>query len=142
MSITAANSVVTLAVAGLFPVPQQLQGYSADRAWESGNQELTESYRGVDGFKTAGYVFHDVEQTFTLMADSPSVSIFQAIINAMQSAREVFFISGTIDLPATAQSFICVKGTLKNAKMLPNGGKVLEPVTYVISWQSINPTLS
>lgn len=140
-TITSANSVVTLSVAGLFPIPQQLSGFSADRAWESSNVELTESQIGVDGRKTSGFVFNMVEQTFSLQADSPSKSIFNAIINAMKAAREVFYISGTIDLPSTGESFVCTRGTIKNAKMLPDAGKVLQPVTYVIEWESVNPTI-
>lgn len=141
-SITAANSVVTLAVAGLFPIPQQLQGYSADRAWETGNVVMTESQIGVDGRKTGGFIFSQVEQTFTLQGDSPSRQIFQSIVNAMKAAREIFYIQGTITLPATGESFICVKGNLKDANMLPDAGKVLGPVKYVIEWQRIDSTLS
>ena len=141
-TITSANSVVTLSVAGLFPVPQQLHGYSADRAWETGQVVMTESQIGVDGRKTAGFVFNQVDQTFTLQADSPSRQIFQSIVNAMKAAREIFYISGTITLPATGESFICVKGTLKDANALPDGGRVLQAVKYVIEWQRIDSTLS
>lgn len=141
-SITSANSVVALTVRGLFPAPVVLQGYSADRAWESGSLVMTESQRGVDGRKTAGYVFNTVEQTYSLQADSPSKQFFTSIINAMAAAREVFIINGTIDLPATGESFICTNGTLKTSKMLPDGGKVLQPMDFVIEWESIQPTLS
>lgn len=141
-TITSANSVVTLSVAGLFPVPQQLFGYSADRAWETGNVVLSESQIGVDGRKTAGFVFNQVDQTFTLQADSPARTIFQAIVSAMKASREIFYISGTIDLPATGESFICVKGTLKDANLLPDGGRVLQAVKYVIEWQRIDSTLA
>ena len=44
MSLTAANSVFTLAISGLFSTPQTLKGYSADnllgmetRSWKSGD---------------------------------------------------------------------------------------------------------
>lgn len=142
MSITSANSVFTITVAGLFPVPVQLQAYGADRAWETGSQELTESRMSIDGKKAAGYVFNQVEQTITLQANSPSRALFTAIINAMKAAREIYLISGTITLPATGESFICTGGTLKNSRMLPNAGKVLEQMDYVIEWENIAPTLS
>lgn len=141
-TITSANSVVTLSVAGLFPVPQQLQGFSAERAWESEGIELSESLMGVDGKKSTGYVPRIVPQTFSLQADSDSRKIFTAIINATKAAREVFPISGTIDIPSTGESFICTNGTLKNAKMLPDAGTVLQPMNYVIEWESITPTIS
>lgn len=141
-TITSANSVVALTVAGLFPVPQQLQGFSADRAWESNSLVMTETQIGVDGRKTAGYIFNPVEQTFSLQGDSPSKSFFTAIINAMRAAREVLRIDGTIVLPSTGESFICSNGTLQASKMLPDAGKVLAQMDFVIVWESIQPTLS
>lgn len=141
-TITSANSIVTLSVAGLFPVPQQLQGYAADRAWESSALKMTESVMGVDGKKSSGYIFNVVEQTFSLQADSNARAIFTAIINAQKAAREIYVISGTITLPATGEEFICVNGTLQDAKMLPDAGKVLAHMDYVIVWQSINPSIT
>jgi hypothetical protein len=141
-TITSANSVVTLSVAGLFTIPQQLHGFSAERAWESEAIEMSESQMGVDGRKTSGYVPRIVPQTFALQADSPSRAIFTAIVNATKAAREVFIISGTIDLPSTGESFICTRGTLKTSKMLPDAGTVLQPMSYTIEWESIHPTLS
>lgn len=141
-TITSANSVVALTVPGLFPAPVLLRGFSADRAWESGSVVMTETQMGVDGRKTAGYIFNPTEQTFSLQADSPSRAFFTAIINAQKAAREVFIINGAIDLPATGESFICTNGTLQSSKMLPDGGKVLQAMDFVIVWEKIQPTLS
>lgn len=140
-TITSANSVVTLTVPGLFNAPVQLSGYSADRAWNTNAQDLTEDQIGVDGRKTSGYVFTLVEQTFTLQADSPSKAIFKAIQTAMQTAREIYYISGEISLPATGEVFIGTRGTLKSVKPLPDGGKVLQPMDFVINWESLKPGL-
>lgn len=141
-SITSANSVFTLSVPGLFPVPQQIQGFTADRAWETNNVALTESTISLEGIKSTGFIFSLTEQTITLQADSPSRTFFTSLINAMRAAREILTLSGTITLPATGESFVCVRGTLKDAKTTPNVGKLLEPVTYVIEWQAIQPTLA
>lgn len=140
-TITSANSVVTLTVPGLFPTPVQLSGYSADRAWETADQELSEEQIGVDGRKTAGFVFNTVDQTFTLQADSPAKAIFKAIQTAMQTAQEIYYISGEIALPSTGESFVCTQGTLKRIKPMPDGGRVLQPVAYVINWARVTPTL-
>lgn len=140
-TITSANSVFTISVPGLFPVPQQLKGYSAERAWNSDNIELAEVQMGVDGRMTSGYTPNPVSQTVSLQADSPSKSIFTSIVNAMRAAREVYYISGTIDLPSTGESFVCTRGVLKAAKSLPDAGKVLQPMDFTIIWESITPTL-
>jgi len=96
---------------------------------------------GGDGRMTAGFVPNPVKQTITLQADSPSKDIFTAVIQAMKTAREVFYISGSISLPSTGESFALTRGILTNAKQIPDAQKVLQPVDYVITWESVNRSL-
>ena len=140
-TITSANSVFTLVVAGLFPAPVQLKGYASDKAFTTEAVDLVEVQMGVDGRMTAGYVPNPVKQTITLQADSPSKDIFTAVIQAMKTAREVFYISGSISLPSTGESFTLTRGILTNAKQIPDAQKVLQPVDYVITWESVNRSL-
>lgn len=140
-TITSANSVFTLVVAGLFPAPVQLKGYASDKAFTTEAVDLAEVQMGVDGRMTAGFVPNPVKQTVTLQADSPSKDIFTAMIQAMKTAREVFYISGSIALPSTGESFTLTRGILTNAKQIPDAQKVLQPVDYVITWESVNRSL-
>ena len=140
-TITSANSVFTIVVPGLFPAPVQLRGYATDRAFTTEAVDLAEVQMGVDGRMTAGFVPNPVKQTITLQADSPSKDIFTAVIQAMKTAREVFYISGSISLPSTGESFTLTRGILTNAKQIPDAEKVLQPVDYVITWESVNRSL-
>ena len=140
-TITSSNSVFTLVVAGLFPAPVQLRGYASDKAFTTEAVDLAEVQMGVDGRMTAGFVPNPVKQTITLQADSPSKDIFTAVIQAMKTAREVFYISGSISLPSTGESFALTRGILTNAKQIPDAQKVLQPVDYVITWESVNRSL-
>ena len=140
-TITSANSIVTITIPSLFPAPVQLSGYSADRAWETADLEITESQMGVDGRKTSGLVFNVVVQTFSLQADSPSKTIFNQLYRAMISAKDVFYIFGTIVLPSTGETFNGVRGTLKSFKPIPDAGKVLQPMNFVIEWESLQPSI-
>ena len=140
-TITSANSVFTIVIAGLFPTPVQLQGYASDKAFTAEALDLAEVQMGVDGRMTAGFVPNPTKQTITLQADSPSKDIFTALIQAMKTAREVFYISGTIALPSTGESFTLTRGILTNAKQIPDAQKVLQPVDYVITWESVNRSL-
>lgn len=140
-TITSANSVFTLVVAGLFPSPVQLVGYSSDKAFTTEALDLAEVNMGVDGRMTAGYTPQPTKQTITLQADSPSKDIFTALIQAMKTAREVFYMSGSIALPSTGESFSLTRGILTNAKQIPDAQKVLQPVDYVITWESVNRSL-
>ena len=140
-TITSANSVFTIVVPGLFPAPVQLRGYSSDRAFTTEAVDLAEVQMGVDGRMTAGFVPNPVKQTITLQADSPSKDIFTALIQAMKTAREVYFVSGSIALPSTREVFTLTRGILTNAKQIPDAQKVLQPVDYVITWESVNRSL-
>ena len=140
-TITSANSVFTLVAAGLFPVPVQLKGYASDKAFITEALELAEVNMGVDGRMTAGFTPNPTKQTVTLQADSPSRDIFTAIIQATKTAREVFWLSGEIVLPSTGEKFALTRGILTTGKQIPDAQKVLQPVDYVITWESVNRSL-
>lgn len=140
-TITSANAVFTLTVPGIFPAPIQLQAYSADRAWQTDNQETTESQIGVDGVKASGWVPAMVKQTVTLLANSPSRSLFNAIARAQKANHDAIVFQGTIVLPSTGESYSCINGTLKSYKPLQDAAKVLGPTDYEIEWQDIQPSL-
>lgn len=140
-TITSANSVYTLIVAGLFPAPVQLHGYSSDKAFITDALEMAEVNMGVDGRMTAGYTPTPTKQTISLQADSPSRKLFTAIIQATKTAREVFYISGSISLPGTGESFTLTRGILTTGKQIPDAQKVLQPVDYIITWESVNASL-
>ena len=138
-TITSANSVVSFSVQGLFDTPVQLQGYSADKAWDTAAVVVSETQIGVDGRKTAGIVFNPIKQTFAFQADSPSVQIFESIYAAQVAARDIYYIAATIDLPSTGESYVCNKGTLEDYNSVASAGKVLNMREFSISWGSIQP---
>lgn len=140
-TITSANSVFTIVVASLFPSPVNLQGYSSDKAFTTEALDLAEVQMGVDGRMTGGYTPMPTKQTITLQADSPSRVIFSTLIQATKTAREIFYISGTIALPSTGESYTMTRGILTNVKQIPDVQKVLAPVEFVITWESINRAL-
>ena len=140
-TITSANSVFMLVVAGLFPVPVQLQGFATDKAFTTDAVDLAEVQMGVDGRMTAGYVPVPVKQTISLQADSPSRDIFTTIIQASMTARTVFFMSGSIAIPATGESYTLTRGVLMTGKQIPDAQKVLQPVDFTITWERINRSL-
>lgn len=136
-TITSANSVFTVIVPGLFPAPVQLRGYSADSAFKTDAIDLAEVQMGVDGRMTAGYTPKETKQTITLQADSPSKDIFLLMIQATKTNREIFYIDAAILLPATGESFAMTRGVLTNVMQIPDAAKVLQPMEFVITWESI-----
>lgn len=141
-TITSANSVVTIAQSTLFPSGVNLQGYSVDKAWSTDALEIAETQKGVDGRMTAGWIFNTVKMTFQFQADSPSISVFQNIWSAMRAARDVYYLSGNIEIPSTGETFSLVKGVLKSVKTIPDAAKVLQAMEFVVEWSEIVATLS
>lgn len=140
-TITSANSVFTLVIPSLFPSPTQIQGFSSDSAFMHDAIDFAEVQMGVDGRMTAGYTPNPTKQTVSLQADSPSRDIFTLLIQATKTAREIFYMSGSIALPSTGEVFTFTRGVLTNAKQLPDAKKVLQPMDFVITWESVNRLL-
>jgi hypothetical protein len=140
-TLTSANSVLTLVIAGLYPVPQQIQGFATDRSFATQAVQRAEVMMGVDGKMSAGFTPNPVAQTITLQADSQSKDVFSIWDQAQVTAREVFFASGTLTIPATGETFVLTRGALVNLNPIPDGGKTLQPQTYAITWESVNRSL-
>ena len=140
-TITSANSVFSLVVPSLFPAPVQLSGYATDDAFMSDALDLAETMMGVDGRLSAGYTPNPTKMTINLQADSTSRDFFGVLISAMKTAREVFFMSGAISLPATGESYALTRGVLSNVKQMPDNKKVLQPTSFVITWESVTQSL-
>lgn len=136
-TITSANAILSLAVNNYFPVPQVIQGFAVDDAFESEAVEQAETLMGVDGILSAGKVFVPYKMTIHLQADSPSVQLFDAWRTAQDAAVDVFSASGSITLPSTGMVYTLQNGFLTSATPFPAVKKTLEPLVYEITWQRI-----
>ena len=136
-TITSANSVFTLAVKGLFPVAQVIQGYAADDSFTSDAVELSEGSMGVDGFAAFGKVKNLRMMSVTLMPSSPSLQMFDAIVSTMEGTGEVLALEGMIRMPSISRSYYLQNGVLKSAPPFPAHKKVLQPMVFQFMWQAI-----
>jgi len=139
LTITAANSVYMLSVLDLFPVPQRLEGYAADAAFETESAETAEVVMGVDGNMSAGYVPYVTKQTISIMPDSPSSALFEAWAQAQKTAREVYVANAMITLPSINRAYIMTKGILTNFVSIPGTRKVLQARSFSITWNHVAP---
>lgn len=138
-SITAANAIFMLSVTGLFPVPQQLQGYAADAAFDTEASEPAEVVIGVDGRVSAGYVPFLTKQTISIMPDSPSSLLFEDWLAAQKAAGEVYFANASIVLPSVSRAYVLTSGVMTSIMSIPGTRKVLQARQFVITWGSIDP---
>lgn len=137
-TITVANSVFTIMAAGLFPAPVQLAGYSVEKAFTNEAVDMTEEQMGVDGRMTAGFIFMPVPMTVSLQADSPSKVIFTAIVAAQKTARDIYWLSGSIQLPSLGESYTLTRGVLKTPKQMPDANKVAAAMDFKMVWERID----
>ena len=138
-SITAANAIITLAIPGLFPVPQQLQGFAADNIYDAPSQDTVETAMGVDGLLSGGFVYNPTEQTFSLQSDSDSNALFEQWAQAQKTLRDVYTAQGNTTLPSLGQKWVMTKGFLVSMPFVPTAARILQPRRYVIRWESVVP---
>ena len=136
-SITSANTIFTLAISGLYTIPQQLQGFSADDIFDTEQIAPSEIIIGVDGVLSAGFTPQLIKQSIMLQADSPSNTLFEAWWTAMAQAQDVLFATGIVHFPSINRSYTLVKGALSGHAPMPDAKKVLQPRKYGITWQAI-----
>lgn len=139
-TLTTANSVFALSIAGIYDTPQTLKGYAADDAFSAGEVTPGEALMGVDGIMSYGYTPYPIEMNISLQADSPSIAIFDNWIKTQNQVREAYAANAEIVLPSTGAKYTLTKGVLTKGKPLPDAKKVLQPVSYTITWESITPS--
>lgn len=140
-TITSANSVLMLTVAGIAPVPQKIEGFSTDAAWSFDDIENVEIVMGIDGNMSAGFVHVAKPMMITVMPNSKSADLFELWYAAQQTAAELFFADGTAMYPATGKKYALSKGVLSRTKVAPDVKKTLQSIEYRITWESISPSL-
>lgn len=138
-TLTAANSVLMIAVSGLFPVPQQLQGYETDDVYSSEAQETAELKAGVDGRLSGGWVYTPTPVEYVLQADSTSIDMFETWDAAEQASREKLVATGLVRLPSLGKEWALTRGFLTRVPRLGSAGKVLRSRRFAVTWENCSP---
>lgn len=137
-TLTAANSEFVIVCPAVFAVPQFLEGYSSDDAFDTEEMTIAETKKGVDGIKSAGWLPSIPKQNIHLQADSNAIDIFDQIFAAMKQAREIVRLDASIVLPGQGTVYIMTNGTLVKYKPLPDVKKLLEPQNFGIEWAEVD----
>ena len=136
-TITSANSVFIIS-AGTLYTNQQLQGFMADRAFETSDADIAELVMGVDGVLSAGWIPYMVAQTIYIMPDSPSQQIFEDAVEYERTTQTKLVWQGQINLPSISRSYTCTNGYLTRMKAVPDAMRVLAGRGYTITWNTIS----
>jgi hypothetical protein len=139
LDLTGANASISILIPALFSTPQPLQQWEADNVFESPEIAPTETMMGVDGVLSGGMVFVPVEQEFMLMANSPSIAIFDSWYLNQIAAQTTFPASGTTIMPGLKKQWQMVNGFLVGYKPLPAVKKLAQPQHFRIRWNLSQP---
>lgn len=135
-TLTTANSAFSLQIAGLYPIPQNIQGYATDDSFAADDVEPTEVMMGVDGKLSGGFVPYPTKLTVMLQADSDSMAIFDNWLATQGSAKEAYVANAIISLQGTQEKYAFTRGFLTSASPMPSSKKVLQPRKFVITFES------
>lgn len=136
-NITSADSILILSVAGLLPVPQQIQGFSTDDIFSTANAVPVETMMGIDGNLAGGYVPTEKKTTFSLMASSASNDFFDAWQAGQDANYTAYSAGGLITIPSLGKVFLLTNGFLTGYVAISDAKKVLQPRRFEVTWQSI-----
>lgn len=138
-SLTAANAVITLTCSGVFSQPQTLQQFQVDDVADVDTLTVAETMMGVDGNMSGGYVFNKVKYVYHLMANSPSVFVFDQIKLAQDAQQDTFVIQGGLLLKSLGTKWTWSNGILTEWSPAPNIKKILQGRNFAIEWERVFP---
>ena len=148
-TITSANAdfrlipVVGSAAAALLPalagVGFPVQGFASDDAFATDMVEAAIARMGVDGHASFGYVPRLTPQQITFQSDSPTIPLFETLVGAQDSIREVIELNGSLVLPSVGTTYQLTRGVITRITPIRPAKRVLEPVQYEITWESVVP---
>ncbi len=136
MSITSANASIQLAIAILFPRPQQIQGFAEGDVFDATSIKINEIQMGVDGQMSSGFVWVAKPITFHLLADSASNGIFDEWASQMEANQTTFAASGLITLD-TGEKFTMNNGALTDYMWIPPAKRLLMPRAHTVTFQKV-----
>lgn len=134
-TLTTANSVLSISIAGLYPVAQTIQGFSTDDAFAFDVIRPAEALMGVDAKLSAGYIPFPTPMEIMLQADSASNQFFDDWLAAMKVAREVYVASAILIYPSLSKIFTFKKGYLTEMQQIASAKKLLQPRRFQITWE-------
>lgn len=133
-TITSASATFMLAIASVYPTPQQLLGFGSDDAFLTEVVDASEIQIGVDGGSAAGWIPRSPTQTIRFLASSPSITIFENWVAAEDAIQDILYASATIALPAISRIYTLNQGALKRVSSIADVRKVLANREFEIQW--------
>ena len=138
--ITSANAILMLGADGVFPTPQQLQGFSADDVFDVDALRVAETMMGVDGLLSAGFGVEELRQTIALMAGSPSAYVFDQIYQYERQIIGKCKLNAVFKFPSLGIKYTMQVGYVTSYPPMSAARRVLQPRRFAVAWQQCTPS--
>lgn len=138
-SLTGATAIIQLSINNLFDSPQQLQGFAADDVFSNPAIKSVETLMGVDGLMSAGFVYVEIPQSYSIQSDSDSQDIFDQWFAAQQAAEDIYFANAVIYIKSINRKWNMNRGVLSSYQPIPDIKKLIQPRKFEITWNSMSP---
>jgi len=140
-SLTSLDVVLVLTIPGVYPNGVQLQGFKTDDIFDLAAVKPNVTRFGVDGILSSGKQLQPRVMKIHLEASSESQQVFDDWYNAENtSPADSIAASMTALFPSNGREYTCIRGFLTDYKDMPDAKKVLDPLSYEITWQSVQKT--
>ena len=139
LDLTAANAVLNITIPGVFNATQQIQQFATDNVFDSPEVAPTETKMGVDGVLSGGMVFVPVDLEYMLMANSPSIVIFDTWYLQQIAGLTTYPANGTVIIPNLKKMWNLTNGFLVGYKPLPPAKKMIDEQHFRIRWNLSAP---
>lgn len=138
--ITSANATLVLTVDELYPNGVQLYQFATDQSYSSEAEQIAETRMGVDGMMVAGFTPNIKQVGVQLEVSSPSVAVFDYIIQATKANRKPYRCQLVADVPSIGKTFTWSNGTLQTGSLSGGASRVLNPMQYTFHFQDSEVT--
>jgi len=139
-SLTSNDVVLILTIPGVYDSGVQLQGFKTDDIFDLASRKPNITRMGVDGILSGGKQIQPRVSKVHLEASSESQQVFDDWASAEDSLGDSIPASMTAMFPSNGQEYSCYQGFLTDYKDMPDGKKLLDPLTYEITWQLVQKT--
>ena len=136
-TITALNAKYLLVIPSVFPAAMELEGFAADAAYSTDDAQTVEAVQGVDGKVSFGLLPFMTVQTITLQPNSKSILLFNTWALAQQMLGDVITANGVIVMKSIKEKYVLSNGALTGFKPIPDVKKVIGPLTFKITWETV-----
>lgn len=136
-TLTAANSILTLSIPGLFDSPVLIQGFATDAVSDTDSVQPAETMMGVDGNLSAGWIPVPIVQNYNIQADSDSIDIFEQWYQTQQQIQEILRANGMFVVQSLGVKYTHRRGILTGYVPTANLQKVAQPRKFSITWEGV-----